>query len=702
ITTNSNQYQYTTESAASTDEWVKVLSHALKSASIAELDGQTPLLGAAVRGWLTKVKYGHSKRFFAALVGTKLMLFKTPGAKIPTAQLYVKGAHIAEVVRSSDESGNSDGDHNVDTTDKNPSEADYSVSIQMPNEDPIYLVFVCREEKDKWLYYLRLASKDGELYGTPFEVLVQRLMAADGVPGCDLWKDLLITCCEENPKEALTTISEESKRKEAISLAKACYLFTSVLMRSTGVQYHIDLAQNTLQMAMATDNVRNELFAQLIKLTNGAMPYGLQAWKLLGLAVSLFTPSQYALLWLLRKHLERWSCMGGEEANMAKYCLQALQRCQRNGGRKEAPSKLETTSLLTRNPCTTKLPHSITIRTPSGEYQVIEFDGSSLVGECLTTVCAKLSIRQPLLCGYALYSDDPSQVDTENALSPRHKICDAISRWERQLKDCRSGRISDSRTIRLQLRPRYYWPHLSVSETEAERVFLAYRMADELKHGHVPVSPELAEELSALLAQMHYGDSPSTLDADRFEQIVCSFYPSKLLEVACKRTLKSKLLDHWQDLKGSSMQDCARVILGVLRRWRLFGAHLYVAGMRWKNDEKIFIAVNDAGVHLLTSNNLDLINTYPYQLLVNFGGYHDDFMLTVSREVANRNNPEEPSKERLTFSMAKPAILQLTLHIADYIKTRKMVWHASKERNLQSPARRTPRKSPQRAKARKM
>jgi hypothetical protein len=81
-------------------------------------------------------------------------------------------------------------------------------------------------------------------------------------------------------------------------------------MRSTGVQYHIDLAQNTLQTAMQHDDLRNEMYAQLIKLTNGSMPYGMQAWKLLALAISLFMPTQYALLWLLRKHIERWACMG--------------------------------------------------------------------------------------------------------------------------------------------------------------------------------------------------------------------------------------------------------------------------------------------------------------------------------------------------------------------------------------------------------
>ncbi len=80
-----------------------------------------------------------------------------------------------------------------------------------------------------------------------------------------------------------------------------------------------------------------------------------------------------------------------------------------------------------------------------------------------------------------------------------------------------------------------------------------------------------------------------------------------------------------------------------------------------------------------------------------FGGYHDDFMLTVQR--ANVNS-DEPSKERLTFQMAKSQIVQLTLLIADYIKVRRTLTEKHKQNIMikQSPRRHTPRKSPHRHK----
>ncbi len=78
-------------------------------------------------------------------------------------------------------------------------------------------------------------------------------------------------------------------------------------MQASAIEYHIDLAQNALSMALKNEGLQNELIAQLIKLSGSDLIMKIQAWKLLALAVSLFVPSKYAVLWVLRKHLERWA-----------------------------------------------------------------------------------------------------------------------------------------------------------------------------------------------------------------------------------------------------------------------------------------------------------------------------------------------------------------------------------------------------------
>jgi hypothetical protein len=96
---------------------------------------------------------------------------------------------------------------------------------------------------------------------------------------------------------------------------------------------------------------------------------------------------------------------------MAEFCEQLIQKRQRAGDRTEGPSKLEAISILTRDPSSTTLPFSVPIQLPSGDYQVIEFDGSTEIGQCLSSLCLKLNLRPALLSGYALYANDPSTSD---------------------------------------------------------------------------------------------------------------------------------------------------------------------------------------------------------------------------------------------------------------------------------------------------
>lgn len=186
-----------------------------------------------------------------------------------------------------------------------------------------------------------MASRDAAMGGTPFEVLVQKLMLEFDPIGSSLWEDpLLLICDEKNPVDSLTSIEDDELKRKALELDlvknsnfqifalnfdatksilalqnqflalknrffQACFLFTSVLMKPIAVQYHVDLSQNILSSLLESDELKNELYAQLIRLTNGSMPYAIQAWKLLALAIPIYLPKQYSILWLLKQHLAR-------------------------------------------------------------------------------------------------------------------------------------------------------------------------------------------------------------------------------------------------------------------------------------------------------------------------------------------------------------------------------------------------------------
>lgn len=183
---------------------------------------------------------------------------------MPNGFLFLQGARICDKQRnSSDEYSGSSDEQQLDDIPPSMRRDSYSISVQVANEDPVYLVLRSAEEKEKWLYFLRAASGDASLYGTPFEILMQRMLADGGCPGnlidllslssfsveSELWKDLLFTTSDDSPKDTLTTI-EDGDKKKALEIAKAAFLFVSVLMRPTAVQYHIDLAQNILSTCL--------------------------------------------------------------------------------------------------------------------------------------------------------------------------------------------------------------------------------------------------------------------------------------------------------------------------------------------------------------------------------------------------------------------------------------------------------------------
>lgn len=55
---------------------------------------------------------------------------------------------------------------------------------------------------------------------------------------------------------------------------------------------------------------------------------------------------------------------------------------------------------------------------------------------------------------------------------------------------------------------------MSEEESQMEKIFLCYRMSEEIVQGHLPMSNELAEELCALYAQVNKKILKNTKNSD--------------------------------------------------------------------------------------------------------------------------------------------------------------------------------------------
>ncbi|KAJ8340960.1 hypothetical protein SKAU_G00332510 [Synaphobranchus kaupii] len=673
-------FYLTADSPNILEEWIRVLQNVLKVQASSPIAVETAAK-PTVRGWLTKVKHGHSKLVWCSLIAKVFYYYRNQDDKFPLGQLRVREAGVEEVDRSCD------SDEDYEAGGRGFLSSHYTLLVHPKEQSPTYLLIGTKQEKDTWLYHLTVAagSSTSLKVGTDCEQLIGNLLDLDGDPDAVLWKSAPLCFSKEGLRSPLTTLPSEALQTEALKLFKSCQLFINVLVESPSIDYHMSLAQNALQVCLTHPELQNEMYCQLIKQTNCRTPHNYsltQGWQLLSVCVALFLPQQ-RFLWYLREYLQRHADPRSEVGKYAVYCQRSVERTLQNGEREAKPSRMEILSILLRNPYHHSLPFSIPVHFMNNAYQVVGFDGSTTVEEFLNTLNQKAGMRKPLVSGFALFTDDPSGKDLEHCLQPSVKICDVISKWEQALKELHPGKYEGTRIVRLTYKSRLCFRAQAKGETERERLLVAYQVNDEVLKGHFPVNKELALEVAALMAQVEYGDldrpassSPSSSFQPKVQQILMQvlerFYPKRYKQDCSLdqlRDLMERLVSKWTVLRGCSVPECVRIYLTVARKWPLFGAKLFsakpVPPCAMEDHPQLWLAVNEDGLSVLEFNTMHLLVTYSYQSVITFGGCRDDFMVVVSQ--MRDQGLGKRTVDKLVFSMAKPKILELTLLMASYI-----------------------------------
>ncbi|XP_059746882.1 pleckstrin homology domain-containing family H member 1 isoform X3 [Bos taurus] len=697
-------YYLTADSPSLLEEWIRVLQSLLKVQAIGPPALPQGGTKPTVKGWLTKVKHGHSKLVWCALVGRTFYYYRSHEDKRPLGRLPVRDARIEEVDRSCD----SDEDYEAGGTRRLLS-SHYTLVIHPPEHSPTYLLIGTKHEKDTWLYHLTVAAGGSSAkVGTAYEQLIGKLMDGEGDPDSPLWRHPMLCYSKDGLYTSLTTLPSEALQTEAVKLFKAslsqpqrtvvkeppepavvslqsCQLFINVPVEAASVDYHVSLAQTALQVCLVHPELQSEIYCQLMKQISCRPPqkYSLmQCWQLLALCAPLFLP-QHHFLWYVKQQLQRHADPRNETGQYATYCQRAVERTLQTGEREARPSRMEVVSILLRNPFHHSLPFSIPVHFANGTYQVVGFDGSSTVDEFLQRLNQETGMRKSSHSGFALFTDDPAGRDLEHCLQGSVKICDAISKWEQALKELHTGKSEGgTRVVKLIYKNRLYFRSQVKGETERERLLLASQTNGEIVAGRFPVNKELALEMAALMAQVEYGDlerpilpgpggTPSAKAQHHLQQVLDRFYPRRYRHGAPPeqlRHLADQLTTKWAALQGCSSPECVRIYLTVARKWPLFGAKLFAAQpaqLSSKESALVWIAVNEDGVSILDHNTMQLHVTYPYSSVMTFGGCRDDFMLVI------RSVPDQSSGkghvEKLIFRMAAPKIAEVTLILASYM-----------------------------------
>uniref|UniRef100_A0A8C2GIP4 Pleckstrin homology domain containing, family H (with MyTH4 domain) member 2 n=1 Tax=Cyprinus carpio TaxID=7962 RepID=A0A8C2GIP4_CYPCA len=647
------------------EEWLRVLQSVLRIKAASPLFTH-PDTRPVMKGHLTKVKHGYSKHVWCALFGKTLYYFRNQEDKFPLGQIKLWEARVEEVHKSCDVAEVS---------------AQYTLSIQSVNQDPVYLLIDSPYEKTAWLYHLSVAAGSAvEQVGTEFEQLLGKLLRIEGDPGSQLWRHPMLCFTNEGLSSPLTTLPSQALQTEAIKLFKTCQLFINVAIDTPAIDYHVTLAQCALQVCLTHPELQNEIYCQLIKQTQKTPPYGppgtLQGWQFLALCVGLFLPTP-PILWYLQVHLKRHGDSRTEEGKYAIYCQRSLERTQQKGDRQARSSRTEILSILLRNPYHHSLPFSVPVHFLNNTYQVVSFDASTTVEEFQSRLNQDTGMRKTAQSGFSLYSDDPTGKDLEHCLQGNLKICDIISKWEQASKEQHTGKSENARTVKLTYKNRLYFSQQMRGETERERLLLAYQTNLEITAGHFPVNKELALEMAALLAQVEFGDferpfspGPSgaaqTKSNQTLKQVLERFYPKHYRHSCTEeqmRQLLQRLSARWASLRGRSSSECIRIYLTVARKWTFFGAKLFEAESVTPSQKnvRVWLAVHEDGVSMLEFNS-KVLASYPYKSIVTFGACGQDFMLS-----SGTNTSKDKSTEKHLFAMAPSKVRDVTLLIASYI-----------------------------------
>ncbi|XP_045741047.1 pleckstrin homology domain-containing family H member 2 isoform X1 [Mirounga angustirostris] len=677
LTTEKHTYYLTADSPNILEEWIKVLQNVLRVQAANPLFLQ-PEGKPTVKGLLTKVKHGYSKRVWCTLIGKTLYYFRSQEDKFPLGQIKLWEAKVEEVDRSCD------SDEDYEASGRSLLSTHYTIVIHPKDQGPTYLLIGSKHEKDTWLYHLTVAAGSNNVnVGSEFEQLVCKLLNIEGEPSSQIWRHPTLCHSKEGIISPLTTLPSEALQTEAIKLFKTCQLFINAAVDSPAIDYHISLAQSALQICLTHPELQNEICCQLIKQTRRRQPQNqpgpLQGWQLLALCVGLFLP-HHPFLWLLRLHLKRNADSRTEFGKYAIYCQRCVERTQQNGDREARPSRMEILSTLLRNPYHHSLPFSIPVHFMNGIYQVVGFDASTTVEEFLNTLNQDTGMRKPTQSGFALFTDDPSGRDLEHCLQGNIKICDIISKWEQASKEQQPGKWEGTRTVRLTYKNRLYFSMQARGETDREKLLLMYQTNDQIINGLFPLNKDLALEMAALLAQVEIGDfeRPFSTPAGHvtnqcktnqtLKQVIEKFYPKRYRDDSSEEQLRQlcqRLSTRWMALRGHSAADCVRIYLTVARKWPFFGAKLFLAKPVTPSalgSTFMWLAIHEDGLSILEYNSMRLIVSYVYKSLMTFGGHQDDFMIVIN----NTHSKDKPT-EKLLFAMAKPKILEITLLIASYI-----------------------------------
>ncbi|XP_009860274.3 pleckstrin homology domain-containing family H member 1 [Ciona intestinalis] len=683
IVAEKRTYYFIADSQTVADDWVKAICDVAQGSRSHKPHRDV----TSVSGWLKRTIGGNSCRVWARFNNGVVECYADKQTQTSMMRLSLRGCEVEDVQLKVNPG------HNRSNS---PPPAFEHVIVVRPisdGEQDVFFSFDNEAEKAAWFRAMtssvRTSSENQKSPATEVERLFVRLLQSEPKQGVknatqqahtSIWRNPVLCYNKQGLSRPLTTLSSEALQTEAMKIAKSIQLFTNVSLDVASADYHVTLVQRVAHSCLTHVELRNEIYAQLIKVTNRRdsevddASY-LQAWKLFSLILPLFLPGR-SISWCLGAHLKRHSTTKAEAGQYVIYCQRALERTKLLGERMVAPSKTECLSILLQNPYHHSLPFSVPVHFSDTSYQVVSFDGSTTVSEFTTRVSTQLGIRHQTIAGFALYVDDPDvTMQIEHCIEPSVKICDVISIWETV---SRLGAVTSKgvpptpqdpsfditrHSARFTYRRRLTFQSYTRMESDKEKKLIAYQLGENISRDTVPITRELSIEATPLAAKFYLGDQSRTAPGS-LDHVMRMFHPHRYQEGGSKhqqKLIRERINDRWVALEGSTPLDCTKIFLNVLRKYPLCGAALFLAKVETPGKQKgeiVWLAVTEDAFHVLSYKSMEVKDLCRLPDVVTFGGCRDNLMVVSEMAGVTR---------KLFFHLPMLQMLELVRLLADYM-----------------------------------
>eukprot|EP00118_Oscarella_pearsei_P025077 m.307450 g.307450 ORF g.307450 m.307450 type:complete len:2013 (+) comp42307_c0_seq1:102-6140(+) len=379
---------------------------------------------------------------------------------------------------------------------------------------------------------------------------------------------------------------------------------------------HSNLVQIVVSKCLEKEALCNEFYLQLVKQTTDQPDpnsrLNVQNWRFMALTCGVVVPRSKDLLAYLIAHLRRCSLeTSSEEGKFAQYCIQAVQRTQRNKNRKYPPSRQENLCVIRR-----RLIHA-RFHFMDGQFRALEFDPSATTEEVVEVVKDRIGLRKDA-SGFSLFEVFGQ---LERNMLPQEKVADAIFKWEKYAKSTNSFK-----NLKLTFKKRLFLKPYTNPKDPVEFKIVFHQAIDDVVNDRFPVTFDEAVYLAALRAHVELGEFVEDQAFD-YSSITDQYLPKHMQQ----KVEVSKIVQRHRELVGRSKSDCNQAFMDFFRQWPLYGSTIFEVLQSYTSTlpKNLWLAVDQNGIHMLKRRDKEPLVSYSYRNIVNYSPSLKNLMIVT-------------------------------------------------------------------------